>query len=236
MKPQGLRGGLTCSISLHLLLAVSVFFVVRFTQPEKLPVPYVVSLVDMPASAPEGRGAESLAPEEKEKEMPPPPAPESKAEARPKQTLPAEKQAKAKPLKPARKETDRGRIEDRIAAIEAKKRVERMASLRKMVSIGGQGSGQGKQGQGPAAKEGKDYYSQVMAGIRKQWIFPESLGKGLEAIVSIRVAADGKVTIIGMEKGSGNPLFDRSVLRAINLASPLPPPPREMEIGVRFRP
>jgi len=39
-----------------------------------------------------------------------------------------------------------------------------------------------------------------------------------------------------IEKPSGNVLFDRSALRAIAKASPVTPPPYEMEIGVRFYP
>ena len=37
-----------------------------------------------------------------------------------------------------------------------------------------------------------------------------------------------------IEKSSGNLLFDRSATKAISKASPLSPPPVEMEIGVRF--
>ncbi len=237
MKPQGLSKGLAISLLLHLLTAASVIFIARFTQVQKPPLPYVVSLVDSAApQAPEGKGEESPAPA-KEESPQPKEEPKPLSSPKPKQLLPAEKPAKEMPRKTDRK-ADEGRIQDRIAAMEAKKRIERMAALRKMVDIGGQGSGARREtaGKGTPGSQGKDYYSRVMEGIRRQWIFPETMGRDLEAIVSIRIAPDGKVTILGMEKGSGNPLFDRSVLRAISMASPLPPPPQETEMGVRFRP
>jgi len=76
----------------------------------------------------------------------------------------------------------------------------------------------------------------VISKIRQHWIFPEAGNKDLLAIISIRIAKDGRIIVDKIEKSSGNPLFDRSALRAINSASPLPPPPEEIEIGVRFRP
>ncbi len=74
--------------------------------------------------------------------------------------------------------------------------------------------------------------------IRRQWQFPTDLlkDKTIEAIVSIRVLKNGFVQILRIEKSSGNPLFDRSALRAITKASPVTSPPHEMEIGVRFYP
>jgi TonB family protein len=58
----------------------------------------------------------------------------------------------------------------------------------------------------------------------------------LQTLVSIRIEKDGSITIQKIEKGSGNQPFDRSVLRAITMANPLPQPVKEMEIGIRFRP
>ena len=60
--------------------------------------------------------------------------------------------------------------------------------------------------------------------------------EGLEAIISVKILKDGTVIVQRVEKSSGNTLFDRSAIRALAKASPLPPPPYEMEIGVRFYP
>jgi colicin import membrane protein len=47
---------------------------------------------------------------------------------------------------------------------------------------------------------------------------------------------DGTIKVQGIEKSSGNALFDRSAQRAIAKATPVTPPPYEMEIGIRFYP
>ena len=52
----------------------------------------------------------------------------------------------------------------------------------------------------------------------------------------MKIAKDGTLSVQGVEKKSGNTLFDRSALRAIAKASPVAPPPYEMEIGMRFFP
>jgi colicin import membrane protein len=78
------------------------------------------------------------------------------------------------------------------------------------------------------------YYALVTREIWSEWIFPDFDASGLEVIISIKIARDGKVISQEIEKSSGNTLFDRSATKAISKASPLSPPPVEMEIGVRF--
>lgn len=177
-----------------------------------------------------------------------------------KKTIPV-KQTK-KPMKPPQAQAqaqakDRSKeeqrfIRDTIEALEAMKRleaireIEKIVKLRKVVDIEGQkvkianGRPSAMQvdrgGSRDKPSNSEDYQLTVVDKIRQQWVFPESIDKDLEAIVSIRIIVDGSVIISKMEKSSGNPLFDRSVLRAINKASPLPPPPHEMELGARFRP
>ena len=78
------------------------------------------------------------------------------------------------------------------------------------------------------------YYARVTQQIWSEWIYPDLDSKGLEVVISIQIGGDGKVISQEIEKSSGNLLFDRSAAKAILKASPLPPPPVEMEIGVRF--
>lgn len=79
------------------------------------------------------------------------------------------------------------------------------------------------------------YYSLISRRIWQNWVYPGAQIPGLEIIISIKIDRDGRIISHGVEKFSGNILFDRSALKAISEASPLPPPPSgEIEIGVRF--
>jgi colicin import membrane protein len=79
-----------------------------------------------------------------------------------------------------------------------------------------------------------DYYTKIQQEIRRQWIFPETAKQVHEVVISVRIMKDGTVVTQDIEKSSGNALFDRSALRALAKASPVSPPPHEMEIGIRF--
>ena len=81
---------------------------------------------------------------------------------------------------------------------------------------------------------GGDYSSLISRMIWQQWFYPDMGKSGLEVIISIRIAKDGRVISQRIERSSGDVLFDRSAMNAILKASPLPPPPKEMAIGVRF--
>ena len=90
----------------------------------------------------------------------------------------------------------------------------------------------------------KIYYTIIWGKIKEGWILPEGLmgnREDLEAIMTFRVAKNGKIEDIQFEKTSGNLYFDRSVLRAVEKADPLPPIPGEykedyLDVGVRFHP
>ncbi|MEK7742486.1 MAG: energy transducer TonB, partial [Nitrospirota bacterium] len=130
------------------------------------------------------------------------------------------------------------------AAIEATRKAKRVVKLRNMVSIKGADK-QVKDAKeiSPPVKNGgnetsilEGYSERIGKEIRQRWAFPEAWGKNLEAVISVTIMSNGTVKINSVEKSSGNVLFDRSVLRAINKASPVSPPPHEMEIGLRFTP
>lgn len=130
-------------------------------------------------------------------------------------------------------------ISERIEAIRAKKRVEQIAGLRNIISLragggGKKGVAKGVGGKGSSSTD--DYYSKITSEIWEHWIYPDMGNKDIEATIVIKILKDGSVQIKGVEKSSGNSLFDRSAVRAITKASPLTPPPYEMEIGVRFYP
>ncbi len=227
MKTFGIYSAFTFSIFLHTLIIAATLVIARHSSLYKNPVPYIVTIVDSSdTSAVSSQTPESEAHNSKPKT----------------QRINISSKVKDVP-----KKQDDSIIRERIEALEAKKKIEKMAALRKMVDIGGQKSlSQGKTGgisqggsrpvTGGTSTGSGDYYSMVVNKIKQQWVFPESIDKDLLVVITIRIARDGSVTIDRIEKSSGNALFDRSALRAINKASPLPPPPQEMEMGVRFRP
>lgn len=135
---------------------------------------------------------------------------------------------------------DEDLISERINAIKAKKKVEQIAGIRNTISLqagagGKKGAVKGSSGKGGSSST-DDYNSRIISEIQQHWIYPDMGSKDMEAIIVIKISKDGSVQIKGIEKSSGNSLFDRSAIRAITKASPLTPPPYEMEIGVRFYP
>ncbi|HKN19488.1 MAG TPA: cell envelope integrity protein TolA, partial [Dissulfurispiraceae bacterium] len=223
----------TLSFLLHITIITLSFLIGRAFYTRSPAAPYVVSLVSPSQTA----GSEKVSTSGAAREA-----------SAPVISKPAEKPRMAATSTETRrkKESDTAIVKNRIEELRAIQKLERLAALRKIIDIGaGQRAPQSKNssvskstlpGTVGATAGGGDYSSLVAGKIRQQWIYPETLDTDLETVVSIRVARDGSITIERVEKGSGNPLFDRSVLRAITMASPLPPPLKEMEIGIRFRP
>lgn len=140
---------------------------------------------------------------------------------------------------------DKEVVEEKITAIAAKKKVEKIIRLRSaispIISLKASGDNLRVNTQTTDTSMGKgtifnDYYSKIRKEIWQQWVFPDTGKKDLEAIISIRILKDGTIISHMIEKSSGNPLFDRSAIKALAKASPLSPPPYEMDIGVRFYP
>ena len=134
--------------------------------------------------------------------------------------------------------SDTKTVENKIAALAAKKKIERIARMRSVISLKAQTGNQRNTvatGQG-TENSFSDYYARITQEIHQQWIWPEKGPRNIEAIITIRIFKDGTAKVQKIEKSSGNQLFDRSALKALAKASPLTPPPYEMEIGVRFYP
>ena len=93
-----------------------------------------------------------------------------------------------------------------------------------------------------AGLRNKIYYTMIWGKIKGNWILPKGLIGSedvLEAALSVRIRRNGDVEDIKFERSSGNIYFDKSVLRAIEKASPLPSLPDEhkgeyLDVGVRF--
>jgi colicin import membrane protein len=226
MRNPRIQSAFTFSLFFHALIFIAAFITIRHTHLSSKPTPYVVSIVE-------------------DKAMPNSPA-DVKTEITEPQKKETPKTKEPDIVRPKQKDThkdDEKRVSERIAALSAKKRIEKIANIRNMIEVSGRKSEAQSKSHAVAQKTGKpggsassDYTSMVMSAVTQRWIYPEAIDKDLEAVVLIKVARDGKITIEKFQKKSDNALFDRTVLRALNSASPLPPPPQEMEIEMRFRP
>lgn len=83
------------------------------------------------------------------------------------------------------------------------------------------------------------YWSSVAAALRGHWVRPvlEGSSDPLSVTITFDVRRDGSVTNVVVEAGSGVPALDRSALRAVADASPLPPIPpsrRELTLSARY--
>lgn len=223
MRGPSLQATTVLSAALHLTFLVIAALILRQSRSVIMPSPYEVSLVG-PISSPLGAATE---------EMPYRDEPDIRISESIRQT--------EKPLKETK--TDMKRLEDRVSEIASKKKVERMVRLRSIVSIkSNDSSGSQKtaaQVKGSGQSQGTlfdSYYGKITSQIRQEWVYPDTGEKNLEAVITVTIARDGTLSVQGIEKSSGNALFDRSALRALAKASPVAQPPYEMEIGMRFYP
>ncbi len=144
----------------------------------------------------------------------------------------------------ASRAAERKRVEDRIAELAAKKRVERIVKLRSIISLKGKSfpgdrASATQGGGGRDSSKGTpfaDYYTKITTEIWQEWVYPDLGEENLETVIFVRILKNGSINVQGIEKSSGNQLFDRSALRAIAKATPVTPPPYEMEVGIRFYP
>jgi len=141
---------------------------------------------------------------------------------------------------PAKKDDDKI-VQDRISEMIAKKRIEKLVATRSNIDLASSSKSSpiatNKRGSSTQGQSKGDYLSLVRAKIMERWVYPETIDKDLEAIITIKIKKDGTVQLIGIEKSSGNRLFDRTALSAISSIQNLPSPPEGIEeLGIRFKP
>jgi colicin import membrane protein len=239
------------SLIIHIVFLGSAMLSLKRTSHFLMPSPYVVDLVGTESVPGPSKVLERApAPEKKPSEASlPPQRKEAKVLERAQVHGKKPSEASSAPQRKEPQEIKRSQNLDKmneqyfsevIAAIEAKKKIERIGRLREVITLRGSGEGKAQASQGsPAKREGSvmdAYYVQITREIWQHWVFPDTGVKNIETVVSMRIFRDGSVKVQGIEKSSGNPLFDRSALKAVVKASPLTPPPYEVEIGVRFYP
>jgi TonB family protein len=223
MREPSLQKTTALSLALHISALLIALLLLRQSSQFIMPSPYVVSLVSPEAL--KGKVTESRQSLETSKPL----RDTSVLKDIPKQEM----------KKKDKKEEELAK--EKIAAIAAKKKVERLVRLRSVISLKATVNNSKDSSETAPAHEGKgslfdEYYAKIRKEIWQQWVFPDTGQKDLETIISIRIMKDGTISVQKIEKSSGNPFFDRSALKALTKATPLSPPPYEMEIGVKFYP
>lgn len=84
------------------------------------------------------------------------------------------------------------------------------------------------------------YRDLIKRTVKKNWSWFDT-STSLRATIYFAISADGEISDVSIVKGSGNSLFDNSVLRAVLKSSPLPPPPENVykwfkEVRTEFDP
>lgn len=211
--------------------------------PDEAPVTYV-DMVTLPVASPQSGTPAPVA----EEEVPPAPAaaappPAAPPAATPPMTQPAKKPATPSPTAPGKSEPQDRAAEaqafnERMAKLarqaEEKRQAEVLARLAKAKQGGAKQTGM------PGAKgneAGSDYPSYLQSRLKdalREVMVSQS--RSPQVIATITVAPDGRIADYHVEKGSGDPLFDDAVRRAVTLAGKsLAPPPGGAQFKRVFR-
>src|SRR5579885_3492829 len=214
--------------------------VVEEAKAEPLAPPKPETKVEPPPPPPVEETKPQVRPEPKPEPKPTPPPkvePEVKlaAKEKPKPAPPPPPARAVEQAKPAASE--RGAESARVASGEGGKDAYALAAERWKAHEGG-GLGGPEGGTGPIGAGGEGpggggqvvgleflaYRQQVISTIKSQWTNVINR-PGLVARVRFGIARDGTVSDVRLEQSSGNPAYDSSVVRAVEHANPLPPPP-----------
>lgn len=237
MRGPSLQKTALLSFALHLTVFAIAFVILRQASRIVLPPPYTVNLVSSDVLTEHDRTIIDTGHESREIKESREPAAPAEMPKKNKRDAAKEREMIEKRIADLRQKENVGK---RISDLEEKReRINALAKHHKIISVKARvekGSVNSKIN-GPSVNRGESYSSKIMDAIQPYWSLPPGIGKkGLEAIVSIRILRDGTIIVQGMEKKSGDSLFDKSALLALRKANPLPAPPYEMEIGVKFHP
>ena len=231
MRGPSLQKTTIISFTLHLIAFLIILLIVRQSTRIIIPQAYTVNLVSPEILRSFDRGPYAE-----------PSASSQSRESPPEKTAPLKKINQAIP---SQKDTlkDRNLIEDKISLIKAKKQVEKTVKLRSVVTLKASDNVGENPPLSPSAQTTamsrdllNEYYAQMEYKIWQHWNWPETGQKNLLAVISIKILRDGTIRIQKIEKSSGNSFFDKEALKALTKATPLPPPPDELEISLRFYP
>ena len=77
----------------------------------------------------------------------------------------------------------------------------------------------------------REYYFNMLRVINEKWWVsrPDKIERNREAIINVVIDRNGIIVAKEFLKRSGNPLFDRAMIRSLESANPLPPLPKTYE-------
>ncbi len=133
------------------------------------------------------------------------------------------------------KEEPKDFLEKRLAQIRSdveKKRKEQSPSRESSESAGSPKGGAAK---GPALNEDfVRWFEDVRGRINAHWsLFGDNRKMEKFAVIGVKLAEDGRLIDATVDETSGDPVFDKSAMRAVFLASPFPPMPREIREKIK---
>jgi colicin import membrane protein len=231
------------SVFLHVAL-----FVTMLLAPESFStrrplggIVYEVDLVEMPGGGPSKARTTPSLKEESKSAIPKDTKAKRIEENVPKQEKPLiiAKKTSEKEVTPAKKPevSPSELIERAISKIEKKVKSEEhldqaLSKIEQKTTEKGSEDGAGREGvgKGGGGVPGtvlQIYLMEVESLIKSNWAYPASMEskKDLEAIVVIMVKSDGTIVQTKLEKRSTSPIFDDSVIKAVERSNPLPPFP-----------
>lgn len=161
------------------------------------------------------------------------PAPKPKEPAAPSKETPprAEPETEKKEAAGEKKALESGREE----VIRNIKKESVLSSIKKNAEQASVEPVSGKPGPGVISLVLDVYYRTISKRIQRNLILPLNIDSGilLAAQVNFYMTETGEVYDVGIEKSSGNVKFDSYCIKAVDGASPLPPPPSELRDRIK---
>ena len=234
------------SIGLHLGMVAVGFAAMSWGSDAPVPLPvYTVSLVDLPQPGPAPAGeSDSPAPPMQQEEVPPAPEPEADSPLQAVPEVPPEKKPE-----PAKKKTP-PRPRPQAPAVKPQQQTATPSAATTPVpeqppaaSTEQAASGTGLTASGAGSVDGVPtidsdafsfgYYRDILTNrLRSTWsrpLVPGGLQQPIRATVQFVVLRSGAITGVSVQESSGYPPLDRSALRSVFDANPLPPLPDPYE-------
>jgi len=227
IRRREVRRMLVLSVACHLVLLA--LLLVKPSYPVvSLPGVVSVELVAAPAPASPPRVVAPPKPVPKKVVLPAQPT-TPKPKPKPKEVV-----EKAPPPEPAPVEQDYSDVLAQLRADAGENAEPAPPAPAATAPAAGTGSGVGR----PVSAEVAAWVKKAKIHVRRAWVLPPAFRtQALEAHVLVDLDAGGHVIgVPEVVRRSGNPWFDEGVVRAIQKASPLPPPPAADEWAFVFVP